>query len=143
MFAFAFTFFAEAMEADKGTDSPFMSEASTSSCAEAKALGFTSRCPLQEYSVEELTEWAKKEGLGFRFQSGLEEIVRLGGLHVVNDKKLLDLGIMLPAIRKKILQAIRRKLAGNRKVRFGEVRKFEPILHKQDGLEFQDFTEGG
>eukprot|EP00435_Cladocopium_sp_Y103_P012345 s3820_g3.t1 len=32
----------------------------------------------QEYSVEELTEWAKKEGLGFRFQSGLEEIVRLG-----------------------------------------------------------------
>eukprot|EP00435_Cladocopium_sp_Y103_P033642 s714_g8.t1 len=87
--------------------------------------------PLQECSMEELTEWARKEKLGSKFQSKLEQLVRLGGLRVVTDKYLLDLGIMLPALRKKILEAIKRKLIGNRKVRFGEVLKFEPILNKK------------
>ena len=34
-------------------------------------------------------------------------------------------------MRRNILEAIRRKLAGNKQVRFGEVEKLEPILHKR------------
>eukprot|EP00435_Cladocopium_sp_Y103_P076070 s11_g75.t1 len=87
--------------------------------------------PLQECSLDELTQWAKTEKLGSKFQSKLEELVRLGGLRIVTDQYLMDLGIVLLAMRMKILDAIRRKLIGNRKVRFGEVLKFEPILNKK------------
>jgi hypothetical protein len=80
--------------------------------------------------VEELTEWAKREKLGARFQSGLEEVVKQGGLHTVTDTFLSGLGIMLPGMRKKILDAIKRKLVGNKKVRFGEIMKYDPILKK-------------
>ena len=93
---------------------------------------FTSRCPiagLQECcSVKELTEWAQREKLGARFQSGLEEVVKQGGLRRVNDAFLLALGIQLPPMRKKILGAIKRKLIGSRTVRFGEVVQYEPML---------------
>eukprot|EP00435_Cladocopium_sp_Y103_P035539 s765_g9.t1 len=109
-------------------DSPWSSEAS----AEAKASGCSHlavQSP-QECSLEQLTEWAQKEKLGSRFLSHLEELIKQGGLRKVTDKVLRDLGIMLPALRKKILVAIKRKLVGNQKVRFGEILKFDPILTK-------------
>ena len=81
--------------------------------------------------VEELAEWAKREKLGARFQSGLEEVVKQGGLHTVTDTFLSGLGIMLPGMRKKILDSIKRKLVGNKKVRFGEIMKYDPILNKK------------
>eukprot|EP00435_Cladocopium_sp_Y103_P040774 s765_g11.t1 len=84
----------------------------------------------EECSLEQLTEWAQKEKLGSRFLSHLEELIKQGGLRKVTDKVLRDLGIMLPALRKKILVAIKRKLVGNQKVRFGEILKFDPILTK-------------
>ena len=78
--------------------------------------------------MKELTEWAQREKLGSRFQSGLEEVVKQGGLRRVNDAFLLALGIQLPPMRKKILGAIKRKLIGSRTVRFGEVLQYEPML---------------
>lgn len=78
-----------------------------------------------------LTEWAQREKLGPRFKAGIEDLVKQGGLCTTTDQFLLGLGIMLPAMRKKILEACKRKLIGNKRVRFGEVRKFEPILNKK------------
>ena len=102
-----------------------------------------------------LTEWAQQEKLGPRFKAGIEDLVKQGGLWsvVVQRPPLLyqifysgfkpgaqllllgiielGIGIMLPAMRKKILHACRRKLMGNKRVRFGEVLRFEPILHKK------------
>ena len=96
---------------------------------------FTSRCPvpeLQEYSVEDLTEWAQREKLGTKFVSAIPEVVQNGGLRKVTDKFLFeDLKIRLTPMRRNILEAIRRKLAGNKQVRFGEVEKLEPILHNR------------
>ena len=96
---------------------------------------FTSRCPvpeLQEYSVEELTEWAQREKLGSKFVAAIGEVVRNGGLRKVNDKFLLEkLKIRLLPMRRNILDAIKRKLVGNKQVHFGEVVKFEPILHNR------------
>ena len=94
---------------------------------------FTSRCPVPELqeccSVEELTEWAQREKLGTKFVSAIGEVVKNGGLRKVNDKFLLEeLKIRLPPMRRTILNAIKRKLVGNKTVRFGEVEKFEPIL---------------
>ena len=82
--------------------------------------------------MEELTEWATKENLGPKFQSGLVEIIKLGGLRQVNAEFLAEkLNIRLPQLQKKIFEAIKRKLSGKKKVRFGEVVKFEPILTKK------------
>lgn len=78
-----------------------------------------------------LTEWAQQEKLGPRFKAGLADLVEQGGLCTTTDQFLLGIGIMLPAMRKKILHACRRKLMGNKRVRFGEVLRFEPILHKK------------
>ncbi|CAL1143164.1 unnamed protein product [Cladocopium goreaui] len=80
-------------------------------------------------SVEELTEWARREKLGTKFVSAIGEVVKNGGLRKVNDKFLLEeLNIRLLPMRRTILNAIKRKLVGNKTVRFGEVEKFEPIL---------------
>ena len=82
--------------------------------------------------MEELTEWAQREKLGTKFVSAIPEVVQNGGLRKVTDKFLFeDLKIRLTPMRRNILEAIRRKLAGNKQVRFGEVEKLEPILHKR------------
>ena len=48
---------------------------------------------------------------------------------MVNDDYLKEKGIMLPGMRKKILEACRRRLAGSREVRFEvQVDRYEPIL---------------
>ena len=78
-----------------------------------------------------LTEWAQQEKLGPRFKAGIADLVKQGGLCTTTDQFLFGIGIMLPAMRKKILHACRRKLMGNKRVRFGEVLRFEPILHKK------------
>lgn len=81
--------------------------------------------------VDALNEWAQREKLGPRFRAGIEDLVKQGGLCTLTDTFLQGLGIMLPAMRKKILEACKRKLIGNKRVRFGEVRKFDPILNKK------------
>ena len=87
---------------------------------------------VQEWrDVAHLKEWAQGERLGARFQSGIEELVKQGGLCTVTDKFLEDLGYRLPAMRNKIMDAIKRKFRGSRKVRFGEIVKHDPILKKR------------
>ena len=74
---------------------------------------------------------SQREKLGAKFHSGLGELVKQGGQRSVNDKFLLGLGIMLPAMRQKIFNAVKRRLICNKQVRFGEAVKFEPILNKK------------
>ena len=88
--------------------------------------------PVQEWrDVAHLTEWAQREKLGARFESGIEALVKQGGLCTTTDKFLEELGYRLPAMRKKIMEAIKTKFRGNRKVRFGQIVKYEPILKKR------------
>jgi selenocysteine lyase/cysteine desulfurase len=88
--------------------------------------------PVQEWrDVAHLTEWAQREKLGARFESGIEALVKQGGLCTTTDKFLEELGYRLPAMRKKIMEAIKTKFRGNRKVRFGQIVKHEPILKKR------------
>mmetsp|Transcript_54599 Transcript_54599/g.86794 ORF Transcript_54599/g.86794 Transcript_54599/m.86794 type:complete len:222 (-) Transcript_54599:103-768(-) len=129
------------MEGDKELDNNFSSEAST---AEAKDLFeelLSRRTQLddsfediepgasEECSVEELTEWAKKEKLGSKFINSLVEIVNRGGLRKVTEEFLEnELLIRLPTLRGTILAAIKLKLTGNKKARFGDVESYEPVL---------------
>ena len=88
--------------------------------------------PVQEWrDVAHLSEWAQREKLGARFESGIEALVKQGGLCTTTDKFLEELGYRLPAMRKKIMEAIKTKFRGNRKVRFGQIVKYEPILKKR------------
>ena len=79
--------------------------------------------------MEELTEWAKKEKLGSKFINSLVEIVNRGGLRKVTEEFLEnELLIRLPTLRGTILAAIKLKLTGNKKARFGDVESYEPVL---------------
>eukprot|EP00438_Fugacium_kawagutii_P016922 Skav236279 [mRNA] locus=scaffold2289:185842:186414:+ [translate_table: standard] len=83
----------------------------------------------EEAAVVELSEWAAKEKLSSRFKEELSNIVQKGGLQIVTDKYLQDIGIMMYPMRVKILQACEIKLGGCKKrVRFGAVERFDPIL---------------
>ena len=90
--------------------------------------------PLQVFSVEELTEWAVKERLGARFKGAIPEIVQMGGLHILNNAVLVDLGIALPALRIKVMESVRTKLAGCRQIRWGQIEYFDSILRKKPSL---------
>ena len=82
--------------------------------------------------MEELAEWAQRESLGLKFRAGLDTIVARGGLRTVKDEFLQEeLGIRLQVQRKRILDAIKRKLGGKKKVAFGEVVEFEATLAKK------------
>eukprot|EP00434_Breviolum_minutum_P038137 symbB.v1.2.033822.t1/scaffold4249.1/size57077/2 len=84
-----------------------------------------------ESTLEELTEWAKENKLPMRFREGLPEIHEQGGVHLVTDDMLQKLGIVIGGARKKILEAIKQKCKGGKKLRFGKVERYEPTLTKR------------
>lgn len=79
--------------------------------------------------VRELMEWATKERWATRFKAKLEDIFQQGGLRIVTDKYLQEIGIVLSPMRTKILEACEMKLLGRKKkTRFGACEYFEPVL---------------
>eukprot|EP00438_Fugacium_kawagutii_P014041 Skav204148 [mRNA] locus=scaffold903:110996:111373:+ [translate_table: standard] len=82
-----------------------------------------------ESQVRELTEWATKEKLSWSFKRQIPAIVRQGGLAMVTDQWLQEIGIQLLGMRTKIIEACQRKLSGNlKKTRFGGVEMYDPVL---------------
>jgi len=82
-------------------------------------------------TLEELQEWAEEEKLPPRFRAGIPEIYEQGGLRKVTDDTLKALGIIIAPMRTKIIIAIKQKLKGGKKLRFGKVERYEPTLKKR------------
>ena len=61
----------------------------------------------------------------------MPEIHEQGGVHLVTDDMLQKLGIVIGGARKKILEAIKQKCKGGKKLRFGKVERYEPTLTKR------------
>eukprot|EP00435_Cladocopium_sp_Y103_P039515 s1177_g10.t1 len=74
-----------------------------------------------------LTEWAQREKLGYRFVAGIEDL-RFGQHHRQISAGTCYCG---PSHEGENFVAIKRKLEANKKLRFGEVEKFDPILKKK------------